>query len=113
LGLAVILGAPTFAQLLQDGATSRLSRGAMKNKEMQPLLLADRHSSPLSVEEVPEPSLKIHIRLRDYARVPKRTLARAIRKATQILRSAGVEIQWIPCQLSAEGLLGNGNAKRA
>jgi hypothetical protein len=47
-----------------------------------------------------EPSLKITIRVFNYARVPKGTLKRAEKQATTIFREAGVETVWLDCTVS-------------
>ncbi len=43
------------------------------------------------------PSLKITVRVYDYAQVRPRTLAGAKREAGKILRKAGVEVVWLDC----------------
>ena len=43
------------------------------------------------------PSLKITVRIYDYAQVRPRTLAGAKREAGKILRKAGVEVVWLDC----------------
>jgi hypothetical protein len=43
------------------------------------------------------PSLKITLRVHDYAQVRPRTLAGAKREAGKILRKAGVEVVWLDC----------------
>ncbi len=44
-----------------------------------------------------EPSLKITVRVYDYAQVRPRTLVGAKREAGKILRKAGVEVVWLDC----------------
>ena len=47
-----------------------------------------------------EPSLKITVRVYNYAEVSRRTLAQAERKATRVFRQVGVETVWLDCSLA-------------
>ena len=49
-----------------------------------------------------EAKLKIAVRVYNFPRVAKNSLARAEREATYILRNAGIDLSWIPCHLIAE-----------
>ena len=58
-------------------------------------------SLPALAETAPtgeaKPSLKITVRVYDYAQVRPRTLAGAEREAGKILRKVGVEVVWLDC----------------
>src|SRR5207248_1226266 len=67
------------------------------------LLRAEAEQTALATFRPVEPSLRITVRVHDYARVSHGTLTRAEREAARIFREAGVETQWRECPLTGEG----------
>jgi len=49
-----------------------------------------------------EPSLKITVRVQDYAQVPRKTLEQAKSEAMAILGQTGVKVVWLDCPRPAE-----------
>jgi hypothetical protein len=50
-----------------------------------------------------EPDFTVTVRVYDYARIGRETLAKGEIETTEILRRAGIELAWIDCTLAASG----------
>jgi len=50
-----------------------------------------------------EPDFRLTVRVYDYARIARETLAKGESEAVRILRRAGMELDWADCTLAASG----------
>jgi len=50
-----------------------------------------------------EPNFRVTVRVYDYARTSRETLAKGESEAMQILRRAGIDTTWVDCPLAAAG----------
>ncbi len=90
---SLVMGASSGLRIGNSGVSAGLGLGF-------PLAVASVGSAGAQATGGVEPSLRIKVRVYNYAEASRGTLLRAEKEGTRILRDAGVEVAWLDCPTS-------------